>query len=83
MKPVIAIVFCCLTGTTKLLGKMELWNKMSDGFCIRDFNLLVEIGQHNTELSEIILPYSSERRKGGKNKTSGWCWLRFLFSVSF
>lgn len=67
MKLVIAIVFCCLTRTTKVLGKMELWNKMPDGFCIRDFNLLFEIRQHNTELSgEIICPYSSERRKGGR-----------------
>lgn len=36
--------------TTKLLWKMKQWNKMRDGFCLRDFNLLFESRQHNTDV---------------------------------
>lgn len=78
MKLVIAIVFFCLTRTTKLLWKMKLWNKTLDGFSLRDFNLLFESRQHNREMSEIIFPYSSEKREGEKNP-SQWIGLVEIF----
>lgn len=83
MKVVIAIVFFCLTRTTKLSWKMKLWNKTLDGFCLRDFNLLCESRQHNTEMPEIFFPYSSEKREGKKTQASGLGWLRFLFTIVF
>lgn len=72
MKLVIAIVFFSLTRTTKLLWKMKLWNKTLDGSCLRDFNLLFESRQHDTEMSEITFLCSSEKREGEKTKPVDW-----------
>lgn len=61
---------------------MKLWNKMLDGFCLRDFNLLFESRQHNTDVW-IIFSYSSEERERKNIQASGLGCLGFLFKVVF